>query len=480
MKFWQKAFLGILAVFIVMINVCLYMTSEYSFALNLDRDRERALGEYNVIMNGVYTSMNSLSYRDKDAPDETSLVSLMRSYADYYLKQGVSFELKHTGRVVFTNIPSGADASGDAPSEDVYNVRPVSGSETNYLCITGRVGGQFRDYTLVYLRDMSQLYKTHAQLTRYLLLVSGAAEILLALVLLALLKKLTKPIGVLQKATRRIAGGDYGERIHIRGRDELHDLSENFNQMAGSIQEKITALDRNAQDKQMLIDNLAHELRTPLTAIRGWAEYLRSASMSEEARIDAAGTIISEADRMQNLAFKLLDLALVRNNRTEFTELKPLRTFLAQLEEINRPVLAEKGVTLELSCGLKKLTADPVLLLSLLSNLISNAARASDPGSTIMLSAYCDLVPVLEVRDSGCGMTEEQVSLVCEPFYRADKARSRSSGGVGLGMSLVSEIVRLHGAELKIDSEPGRGTVIRVFFTTSLQVPENSEIKSDV
>lgn len=484
MKFWQKSFLGILAVFIVFMDLCLYLTSEYSFTLNLDRDKERALGEYNTITNGMYESINSIYIRDQKAPDSNELDSLARSYANYYIKQGVTFELKRSGRVLFSNIPeSTLSALSDMPSEgDSYVERPVSGGGgINYICISGSLGGQFQSYTLVYLRDLSELYQTHAQLTRYLLAVSGAAEILLMLVLYFLLKRLTRPIGILQTATRRIAGGVYNERVDIRGRDEFHDLSENFNQMALSIEDKINELDKNAQNKQRLIDNLAHELRTPLTAIRGYAEYLQAANTSEGNRIEAAGYIISETDRMKNLAFKLLDLALVRNNKLEIAEISPLKLFLEQVMDFAQPGLKDKHIDLKLKCSLKKLNADQILLQSLLLNLIGNAAAASEYGSVIELDARLDdAVPILEVRDHGCGMDAGQVSLVCEPFYRTDKSRSRSSGGVGLGLSLCREIAQLHGAELKILSQPGKGTTIRILFTTLLQVPENSLISEDV
>ena len=193
----------------------------------------------------------------------------------------------------------------------------ISENGINYLHITGKVGSQ-GNYSLVYVRDLSELYITQSQLTNYLIMVSASVEIVLSLVLLLFLRKLTHPIRAMQKATSKIAGGVYDERISLPGRDEFHDLAENFNQMASNINEKILELDKTAQDKQRLVDNLAHELRTPLTAIRGYAEYLQNANAREPDRIKAAGYILNETDRMQNLAFKLLDLALVKNHSSDF------------------------------------------------------------------------------------------------------------------------------------------------------------------
>ena len=143
------------------------------------------------------------------------------------------------------------------------------------------------------------------------------------------------------------------------GKDEFHELAENFNQMASSIQEKINELDKNAQDKQRLIDNLAHELRTPLTAIRGFAEYLQSAKTTEPNRLKATDYIITEIDRMKNLAFKLLDLALVRNSKLDLQELSPWE-LLNQVKVASESKLKEKNQTLTIDSTLTKLRGDSI------------------------------------------------------------------------------------------------------------------------
>ncbi|SHI11366.1 Signal transduction histidine kinase [Sporobacter termitidis DSM 10068] len=481
MKYWQKTFLIMLTVFIVFINVCLFLTSKYSFALNLNRDTDRALSEYRLVVSSVYQTMYSMAGRDQSSLTPSSEASVMRSYADYYLSQGVTFELKRSDTVVFSNLPSGASAAADlsAPADGTYAVQTVPAAGGSFLCITGRLGGQFGDYSLTFLRELSELYTTHRQLTVYLIAVGAALESVLAVVLSLILRKLTQPIRTLRSAARGIAGGSYGERIPLRGRDEFSDLSAAFNQMAVSVQDKIDELDKNAQAKQRLIDNLAHELRTPLTAIRGYAEYLQGAYASEENRIVAAGYIISETDRVKNLALKLLEMALVRNGSPVFdTVAAP--ALLREIAGLSEPRLREKNLRLELECALDTLVGDGDLLQSLLLNLVDNAVKASPPGAAILLSAYFDGHPVLEVADSGCGMETSEIQLVCEPFYRIDKARSRASGGVGLGLALCRDIAAAHGAELKIDSVKGEGTKIRIVFTTPLQPSENSETPADL
>lgn len=481
MKFWQKAFIGILIVFIISINTCLFLTSNYSFSLNIKRDSDRALGEYHFIMNGVYGTMNSIYYREPASLTPSAIDNIMRSYADYYGSQKVFLEFKDSDKLLFSNIPLSVISNIDAESltKDSYQTKVLSDNEINYLYIVGKLGVPYEDYTLIYVRDLSELYNNHSQLTRYLISVSALVETVLALVLLLLLKKLTFPIRIMQKATRKIAGGVFDERIIMPGKDEFHDLAENFNQMADSIQEKITELNKTARDKQRLVDNLAHELRTPLTAIYGYAEYLQNTNSSELNRIKAARYILTETDRMKNLAFKLLDLALVRNSKLDLQPIIPLE-LLHAVKTILEAKLKDKSIQLDIDSSLAEITGDFILLQSMLVNLVDNAMKASAYGSSIQLSSYFNTAPIIEVKDSGCGMEEDQIALVCEPFYRVDKARSRSAGGIGLGLSLCREIAHLHGAELKITSCLGKGTTVQVIFTTSLQPSENSLMHKDV
>jgi signal transduction histidine kinase len=464
MKFWQKTFILILAVCIVFINVSLYLIARYYDTLDMKRDADRAQGEYQFIANSIYQALDSMYFRDQTMPLPDYMRSFMRSYADYYAKQHVYLELYSSDRLIFSNMPStdSRTALQSLPrDEDPTKIRLVN--EGKYLFINGKIGGHYEQITLVYARDKSEVYKAQSQLNHYLIIVSISMEIALAFVLLMLLRKLTSPVRALQKAAGEIAGGVYNRRISSKGKDEFHDLAVSFNQMASSIEEKISELAQTAQVKQRLVDNLAHELRTPLTSIRGYAEYLQNANAREQDRIKAARYILNETDRMQKLAFKLLDLALISNQT-----LQPHPVISSQLLQSVRAAteqnLRDKQIQLEISCSANEMMGDSVLLQSMLINLIDNAAKASAPGSTIRLSAYTEGVPVLEVQDFGCGMEEDQTALVCEPFYRVDQARSRNAGGVGLGLSLCRQIAILHGAELTIQSRPGAGTTVRVIF----------------
>ena len=182
---------------------------------------------------------------------------------------------------------------------------------------------------------------------------------------------------------------------------------------------------------------------------------------------------------MKNLSFKLLDLTLIKNSKPDLQPVN-ISDLFHQVETALESKLQEKDISLEIHAALPYLTGDDILLQSLMINLTDNAIKASSDHSKIRLSAYNGPYPTLEVQDEGCGMETEQTALVCEPFYRVDKARTRSSGGIGLGLSLCREIARLHGAQLHIISTPTKGTTVQVVFTTSLQPCENSIMSEDV
>lgn len=211
---------------------------------------------------------------------------------------------------------------------------------------------------------------------------------------------------------------------------------------------------RLAQQRQELIDALAHEMRTPLTAILGGVRLLERANLAPESRAQLLDSMAKEAQRLSEMDERLLLLTRMEHDAPEFTRFSAM--------EMAREALAVfDGV--ELAGENTEFVAERELTVLLLRNLVVNAKRAGgDEPVRVQLFEHG-----FSVTDSGCGMTQEQIARAFEPFYKADKSRARAQGGAGLGLTLCQKIAQLHGGELEITSEVGRGTCVVYVIGTS-------------
>lgn len=201
------------------------------------------------------------------------------------------------------------------------------------------------------------------------------------------------------------------------------------------------------------VDNLAHELRTPLTAIRGYAEYLAASAITEEDRFTATKYIIDESRRLSDICNKLLILANLREGDISFEKADMKAIF-------ENAKMTYKNVEYEVKKH--SIKGDKTLLQSMINNLVSNAVNASPEGTPVKLIAYDNII---EISDSGAGMGKETLSNISKPNYRPAAGRERQ--GNGLGIPLCHQIARLHNAHVSFISEEGKGTIVRITFTSS-------------
>lgn len=268
-----------------------------------------------------------------------------------------------------------------------------------------------------------------------------------------------KPLKRLQKASHDMAHGDYTTRVKVTSKDEIGQLSQTFNEMATSIQKS------DEQQKEFLA-NVSHELRTPISYIKGYSEALVNGLIPKEDCDEKLGLIAREAERMEKLTTELLQLS--RAEQIEKIELMPLvlaeslreATALAeqraQVKQMRIVVEADEELIVE---------ADEEKLKQIVVNLIENAIRYSDAGTTVFVSACREgKTAKLQVKDYGIGIPAKDLPHVSERFYRVNKARSRSDGGSGLGLSIVDQLIKVHHGSWKIDSIVGKGTTVTLYL----------------
>lgn len=269
------------------------------------------------------------------------------------------------------------------------------------------------------------------------------------------------------------AAGDYTVRMPEKGSSELKTLAHSINEMTASINEREEKLRGIAESRKRFADAMAHEMKTPLTSILGFADILRIKSVvTDEQRRDFASAIVEEAKRLRGLSAKLLTLASTDNTPLDFADI-PAAQLFSDVHATMAPVLGRRGIKLTTLHKNAVLHIDRELFLSLLYNLIDNAAKASPDNSEIwLIQSELDGHTVVSVIDRGMGMKPDTVRRATEAFYMEDKARSRKAGGAGLGLALCDDICRRHGARLEIRSTYQKGTTIIIHMNVA-PIPKN-------
>jgi len=463
MKLWLKIFIGTIVVFIIAFDAgALYLTS-YSYNFNRQRETDNGIREHEMISSSISSRIANAERIYPDAPyNNERLTAIISPLADFYMQQGVLLALYGDDGNIYSNIPSIGGDLLDLEKTQSKNIMEETVGSTRYVLVASKIS-DYPNLTFVYARDISQIDDFRTNIGRVFFIVNVIVLVFLGISLYFLLRHMTKPVAELTSTASRIADGEYDKRVSVSSNDELGLLADSFNRMASSVEEHTTWLKKASEEKQQFIDDLTHELKTPLTSILGYSEYLQNAKSTEEDRITAAGHLHQMALRLKNLSEKLLDLTFSRDENMEF-QMVDIPALFAALKDVVRPALLTSGIDLITSPDIQYIIGDEVLLLSMLKNLVENAARASNKGASVIVRAYRTTDPIIEVSDAGCGIEKCELSRITAPFYRVDKSRSRLFGGIGLGLSIVAQIAVLHNARVEIESEPGVGTTVRIVF----------------
>jgi signal transduction histidine kinase len=261
-------------------------------------------------------------------------------------------------------------------------------------------------------------------------------------------RMLARPLEEVGEAARRIADGDYAARVPRDGPEEIASLADSFNQMAAALQEQ-------ERLRREFIANAAHELRTPLTNLQGYLEALRDGVI--EADATTYDSLWEEADRLVRLARSLDALAegesgAVPARRVEL-DLAPI---LDASVALVRPALEGRSIRVERSWSVPlPARGDPDHLAQVLANLLQNAVRYTPDGGSVTVSGEARSGSVLvSVINTGEPIPADDLPHVFERFYRVEKSRDRASGGAGIGLAIVKQLVEADGGRVGAESSP--------------------------
>jgi two-component system phosphate regulon sensor histidine kinase PhoR len=239
----------------------------------------------------------------------------------------------------------------------------------------------------------------------------------------------------------------------------------------------ITAVEQAEAMRRDFIANVSHEIRTPLTVLAGFVETLQSCPLDEAERERYLALMAQQATRMQTLVSDLLTLSRLEGSPApSHSEWVPLVVLMHQLEQDARALSTvlnpapdrRHQMSFEALTGME-VAGSHTELLSAMGNLVGNAIRYTPSGGDIQVRALTLQDGQLEfsVSDSGPGIAPEHLPRLTERFYRVDHSRSRDTGGTGLGLAIVKHVSQRHGAVLKIESTPGKGSVFTITFPAS-------------
>ena len=300
-----------------------------------------------------------------------------------------------------------------------------------------------------------------------LILVAAGLFIMLLLTLSGayFIRSIVVPVRQLSQSARQIAQGDFGVRIEKAKDDEIGQLVDAINDMAGE-------LGAAEQLKNDFISSVSHELRTPLTAIKGWAETLQEGA-GPETTAKGMNVIIRESERLSGLVEELLDFSRLQNGRLRLIVSR--LDILSELDEAvymftDRARTEHKQLHYEETTALPPVYGDVDRLRQVFVNIIDNALKYTSPGGTITVSSREDNGWVrVSIRDTGCGIPAEHLPNVKKKFYKANQLVR----GSGIGLAVADEIARLHGGSLDIQSQEGVGT------TVTISLPTCSHLETD-
>jgi two-component system sensor histidine kinase BaeS len=288
-----------------------------------------------------------------------------------------------------------------------------------------------------------------------------AAAVLLITVIISVAGgfRLVQPLRALTRAARRMTGGDESIRVRVRGRDEIGQLSAAFNELADSRA-------RTESLRRAMVSDIAHELRTPLSNIRGWLEAVEDGvTKPDQAFIQSMS---EEAALLQHIIDDLRDLATAdAGNLRIHPERVHLPTLFEQVIAAHRSEAEAAGVTLtsvpsSVEVG-SELDADPVRLRQVIGNLVTNALRFTPAEGTVRIEGRREGTDtVIDVIDTGTGISPEDLPKVFDRFWRAEQSRNRHTGGSGLGLAIVRSLVEAHHGQVTATSVIGEGSTFTI------------------
>lgn len=452
MKLSVKIFLGICVPSIIVILIISMILINKNNDTILESETQKAIQDMKGIESNIEDSSN-LNIKFIELIDVISKYYKEKNiYLMYYENNNLEYQSNENIELKNTEI---LNVNDDQYSSIVNQIE-----NDYYIFVSTKLNG---DNILVYVKNINSVYEIRDNLIRICVYTLVISILIIAIIAYVISKTLTKPLVRMEKEMVKLSKGDYN--IHLKeGKSELGVLAKNFNSMSKEIANRNNELLDLIDSKQQFIDNLSHEMNTPLTSILGYSELMEKANLKEEQKNKYLRYIQEETRRIMDMYKKLLMLSYKKNADFEKNSVDMSYVF-NEIYIALKSKLEDNHMELIINNQLKTIMGDETLISMAISNLVRNAINVSKPESKIIINAFkMNNKKYIQVIDQGSGISKENIQKITEPFYRVDKVRSRKNGGAGLGLSICKNIMDMHGGELKIESEVGKGSIFILEF----------------
>lgn len=326
-----------------------------------------------------------------------------------------------------------------------------------------------------YYKDYTELYTYNQKFKQLMGLFASLIFVCIFVTSYLLSRRFTRPIIKLAEASKEISNGNFQVEIDVRSQDEIGYLSSNFKMMVHQLNEQITII---SEDRDMLedmqkqnksfFDNVTHELKTPLTTITGYAQSIEDLGIKDdEFTRKGLRSIINESNRLNNMVIELIELSKVTSKKISYNFAEINISALIQ-ETCDEMMMKGKKYNIAIIVSAPNpvyLRADKNRFKEVMINLIDNSIKYGHVNSTIHIYAYeRQSEVIIKVQDQGIGIPKESIERVFDPFVRLSKKTPSELGSMGLGLSIVKEIVERHGGTTEIVSHLNQGTEVTLRF----------------
>ena len=449
---WTFNTLSVVGVLLIIANVCIYyFTRQYYYG---------SAETYLVSEANATATVLTRLYEDMAVNYSTEVRELIEGFDKKDKMEMMS--INKNGEVTLSSSGFSPDESYNMPdyeaalkSEDGVGV--FHGYETgeNIIAVTVMIAQPSSSYSaLRYVSSMKLIDNQLSGIMLTALLISAGVILVVVFSGMYFVKSICVPLMQISVTAKKLAKGDFSERIAIRNNDEIGELSRVFNDMADE-------LENSEAIKNDFISSVSHELRTPLTAIKGWSETLE-AGYDEETYRKGMKVITHETGRLEGMVEELLDFSRIQNGR--FTLQMANTDIIAELDDAlliytDKARKEKKAIHYSEPESLCVVYGDKNRLRQVFKNVIDNAMKYTDPGGSVDISVEKndDTLSII-VADTGIGISAADLPKVKAKFYKANSTRR----GSGIGLAVADEIISMHGGTLDIDSVLGKGTTVTI------------------